>query len=363
VDGSRVRGIVHRDISPHNVLVSWNGAVKVSDFGLAKARAASNASASAIVKGKPAYMSPEQAQGQELDGRSDLFSVGVMLWEMLCQRSLFAAETIGETIAHVLAKEIPVPHKERREVPEDLSRVVMSLLARDRQRRPANAEAAIAVLVACADYPRDGREVLVATLAQRFVGRAPVRARGSVPPHVEPLPVVPLPPEARTLTAQSAVRIMAHSRRWPWVLLAAFVVAMTTVGALLVTHHTSEAATPAVSGSAPAAQPVALPPAPSAEPVASQPAAPAPTRAVRDIPSTSTPVARATAPAGIDAQPAAPVLPASGIVPSVEPPGRPGAISKAGLKVKRSASTNLPPSDQEPRGSDGKFDRNAAAGD
>ena len=81
--GSDVRGVVHRDVSPHNVLLSWEGAVKVSDFGIAKARAASEATASEFIKGKPAYMSPEQANGQRLDGRSDLFAVGVMLWEML----------------------------------------------------------------------------------------------------------------------------------------------------------------------------------------------------------------------------------------------------------------------------------------
>ena len=69
--------MVHRDVSPHNLLLSWEGAVKVSDFGIAKARAASAATASVFIKGKPAYMSPEQANGQALDGRSDLFAVGI----------------------------------------------------------------------------------------------------------------------------------------------------------------------------------------------------------------------------------------------------------------------------------------------
>ena len=68
VDG--VRGMVHRDVSPHNVLLSWEGEVKVSDFGIAKAREASEATASVFIKGKPAYMSPEQANGERLDGRS-----------------------------------------------------------------------------------------------------------------------------------------------------------------------------------------------------------------------------------------------------------------------------------------------------
>ena len=89
---STLRGIVHRDVSPHNVLLSWDGAVKVSDFGIAKAREASAATASVLIKGKPAYMSPEQANGEQLDGRSDLFAVGIMLWEMLVGRRLFVGE-------------------------------------------------------------------------------------------------------------------------------------------------------------------------------------------------------------------------------------------------------------------------------
>ena len=78
-DGSRVLGIVHRDLSPDNILLSWDGAVKIADFGIAKRRDATEVSATHYVRGKPGYMSPEQRLGQALDGRSDLYSVGVML--------------------------------------------------------------------------------------------------------------------------------------------------------------------------------------------------------------------------------------------------------------------------------------------
>src|SRR5205823_5380765 len=104
------------------------------------------------------------------------FAVGVMLHEMLCLQPLFAADTTAATIARLLHASIRTPRELRPEVPEDLSRVVMSLLARDREQRPT-ARAALAALVACVDYPRDGRETLVELLAQRFVGRAPLRAR------------------------------------------------------------------------------------------------------------------------------------------------------------------------------------------
>jgi serine/threonine-protein kinase len=197
VTADAMRGIVHRDVSPHNVLLSWEGAVKVSDFGIAKARSASAATASELIKGKPAYMSPEQANGESLDGRSDLFAVGVMLWELLVGRRLFVGEDTRATLAAVLFGQIPRPRSLRPDVPKDLERVVMKLLERDLPARYATAEAAIHDLLECAAAPKDGRNVLASTLADRFPQHAPVRhsvARsrvgtppaGSTPPHVEP---------------------------------------------------------------------------------------------------------------------------------------------------------------------------------
>lgn len=188
--GTDVRGVVHRDVSPHNVLLSWEGAVKVSDFGIAKARSASEATASLFIKGKPAYMSPEQANGQPLDGRSDLFAVGVMMWEMLVGRRLFYGEDTRATLAAVLFGQIPRPRSFRGDIPKDLERVVMRLLERDVPARYPTAEAAIAELLDCADAPRNGREVLISLLAERFpqearVRQSLVRARskaGSLPP-------------------------------------------------------------------------------------------------------------------------------------------------------------------------------------
>jgi serine/threonine-protein kinase len=195
-----LRGVVHRDISPHNVLLSWEGAVKVSDFGIAKARAASEATASVFIKGKPAYMSPEQANGQPLDGRSDLFAVGIMLWEMLIGRRLFVAEDTRATLAAVLFGQIPRPRSLRGDIPKDLERVAMKLLERDLVSRYASAEDALADLLACADAPKAGRELLTQTLVERFTAQAPVRqsllrSRQSLPPvstppgsHATPLP-------------------------------------------------------------------------------------------------------------------------------------------------------------------------------
>ncbi len=170
-----VRGLVHRDISPHNVLCSWSGAVKVSDFGIAKARAATAASASVTIKGKPAYMSPEQINGSPLDGRSDLFAVGVMMWQMLTGGYLFASGTTAETLARVLFSNVTPPNQVTGDIPPDLEAVTMKLLAKDPAQRYQSAEEAIDDLLRCQHAPRDGRRELEALLVQRFPQKAPVR--------------------------------------------------------------------------------------------------------------------------------------------------------------------------------------------
>jgi serine/threonine-protein kinase len=90
-DLPRGGGVIHRDVSPHNVLLSRNGSVKIADFGIAKAHDGTAASASDVNRGKTGYLSPEQLRGQDLDGRSDLFSVGIVLWELLAGGRLFPA--------------------------------------------------------------------------------------------------------------------------------------------------------------------------------------------------------------------------------------------------------------------------------
>jgi len=201
-----MRGIVHRDVSPHNVLLSWDGAVKVSDFGIAKARNASEATASVFIKGKPAYMSPEQANGQPLDGRSDLFAVGVMLWEMLVGQRLFVGADTMSTLAAVLFGQIPRPRSLRPDIPADLERVTMKLLERDLPARYPTAEDAIDDLLACEQASKSGREQLIRVLAERYPQEAPVRgsglkSRASNPPHV------PLGPTAQTIGDGGAGRL------------------------------------------------------------------------------------------------------------------------------------------------------------
>jgi len=164
-------GVVHRDVSPQNVLLSYEGAVKLSDFGLAKARDASEGVWSETVRGKPSFMSPEQVSGEVLDGRSDLYAVGVMLWEMLAHRPLFVG-TSKEIMAQVMFKGIALPSNIRDGVPADLEAVAMKLLERDRNNRFSTAGVTIEALLRCSHAPRDGRGELVKLLGERFARSA-----------------------------------------------------------------------------------------------------------------------------------------------------------------------------------------------
>jgi serine/threonine protein kinase len=133
-DGGKAMQIVHCDVSPQNVLISYAGEVKILDFGIA--RAAFQAEIKhRIVRGKYAYMSPEQVEGKTLDGRSDLFSLGIVLYEMLTGRRLFKMKSRDETLARVRRAEVPSPRGYRPEISEDLEAFLLRALSRNRDDR------------------------------------------------------------------------------------------------------------------------------------------------------------------------------------------------------------------------------------
>jgi serine/threonine-protein kinase len=128
--GNHLR-IVHRDISPHNVLVSYSGDVKLVDFGVAKSRVQlTDQTRSGSIKGKIAYMSPEQALGQSLDARSDIFAIGTTLYELTTGRRLFRGRTDFETLKMVGAAHFAAPRDVRANFPEGLEAIILRALAK-----------------------------------------------------------------------------------------------------------------------------------------------------------------------------------------------------------------------------------------
>src|SRR5882724_8956186 len=127
--------IVHRDVSPQNVLVGVDGVARVLDFGVAKAALRSQSTRDGQMKGKLSYMSPEQLNGKPVDRRTDLFAAGVVLWEALTGRRLFDGSDAGEIFAKLLASEIPRPSTLTTGISPTLDTVVMKALERDPDRR------------------------------------------------------------------------------------------------------------------------------------------------------------------------------------------------------------------------------------
>ncbi|MCB9739779.1 MAG: serine/threonine protein kinase [Deltaproteobacteria bacterium] len=134
-------GIVHRDVSPPNVLISKQGEVKLTDFGLAKAASHATHTDAGVIKGKFAYLSPEVVDGKEVDLRADVYAAGIMLWEMLCGRKLFAGKTDMETVELVRKGDVDKPSRLRTELDDELDRIVLKALARNPKRRYQTARA------------------------------------------------------------------------------------------------------------------------------------------------------------------------------------------------------------------------------
>jgi serine/threonine protein kinase len=138
--------IVHRDMSPSNILISYDGEVKIADFGIAKAAFNNYNTNGGVLKGKYEYMSPEQAGGESLDHQSDLFSLGIVLHEMLTGRRLFRTGSDVETLEKIRGTPVEPPSKFNNAISPEVDRIVLKLLSIDRKKRYPSAAALTADL-------------------------------------------------------------------------------------------------------------------------------------------------------------------------------------------------------------------------
>jgi len=233
------RGIVHRDLKPHNVIVDGEGRAKVTDFGIARA-GASDMTETGSIMGTAQYLSPEQAQGLPVSAQSDLYAVGVILWELLTGRVPFDGDTAVTVALKHVTETPPPPSALEPRVPPALDTVVMWALEKDPSRRPPDADAFIAAL-------QDVR----ARMTDNAVGQETTAFVA---------PLVPLESETTTVLAPAPVGLVEEEvlapppedsldprrrSRWPWLAaLLLLLIGAAVAAALLLAPHKS--ATPQV---------------------------------------------------------------------------------------------------------------------
>jgi hypothetical protein len=209
-------GIVHRDVSPPNLLISLAGEVKVADFGIAKAANKVHKTETGVVMGKLRYMSPEQIEGEELDGRSDLFSLGVILYELLTSGPIYPGDQSFRLADLIRTVEPPPPSSRNPEVPPALDAIVMHLLRKRREERFARAaevarELTVFVSTQAPGFTREDLGALVAAMAPGTAARAAHEL--PIDDHVDPHRATDPAPARRAVSEAPATRDLLSPAR------------------------------------------------------------------------------------------------------------------------------------------------------
>ena len=222
-------GIVHRDIKPHNVLVDGEGRVKVTDFGIARAGTSQMTETGSIV-GTAQYLSPEQAKGGEVDPRSDLYSLGVVLYELLTGKTPFDGETPVEIAMKHLSTTPQPPSKLRPDVPRELDMVVMRALAKNPDERYQSADEMEGDLERVARGARvSATTVDTATQVLRRPAAAAAAASATAATMIAPPPASAAPPPA-VVAEEEEYEEGGDRPLWPWLVAVGFVVAAVIAG-------------------------------------------------------------------------------------------------------------------------------------
>jgi eukaryotic-like serine/threonine-protein kinase len=217
-DKGKILELVHRDVSPQNVLVGIDGVARITDFGVARATSRLTNTRVGQLKGKLAYMAPEQAQGEALDRRADVFSAGILIWETLAAKRLFKAENEAATLSRVMNEPIPDLTRVAPHLSKELAAVVRRGLDRDRNKRFSTTQQ-FAEAIEGAANGRDGIATArdVAAFVKEMIGQEIEQQREAVRAWIErsePSQVGALaPPPAPSSVSVAAMSIPGENSR------------------------------------------------------------------------------------------------------------------------------------------------------
>jgi serine/threonine-protein kinase len=390
-DNDHHLNLVHRDVSPQNILVGINGTARITDFGVARAATRLSSTRSGQLKGKLAYMAPEQARGGQIDRRADLFAVGTVLWEVLADKRLFKGEGEADTLNRVLFEPIPRLRDVNPDIVPELEAVTMKSLDRDPEKRyptslafadelekAARASASIASVREVADYVQkvlgqdisQQREAVRAWLAQSEPSRTELDDRdiiiGVGGASTTSSSAVSIPPKTLSATQASSGLLSeitrARRKRRDRILWGGAAASVAIVGGILLglprrdggeassaTGASSASATGASTGPAHVATaPVTVP----STPATTATALPAPSASVAEPPSTpvaAVPPPAAPAPVPVVVAPPRPARPITQLPPVTPPPAPPVVRRPPPPRAPSPSPSPSPPSDDIPK--------------
>jgi serine/threonine protein kinase len=204
----RPLGIIHRDVSPHNIFVTYDGHTKLVDFGIAKAALSSTETEVGVLKGKVAYMSPEQAMGGRIDQRADLFAMGIVLWELLARQRLMTGESAANTLHKLMNEQIPRVSSVMPNVDPELEAICGKALEKDPQYRwQSAAEMRDALEAWLRSNPVQARQEEVGRKMLHLFGSVREEVQRQVQRHMASITTATNTQELQALTAESLQRM------------------------------------------------------------------------------------------------------------------------------------------------------------